>query len=433
MRTYDKIFGFVFAMMAIFFVSGFFADTVLAGMVNINTASVAELDTLPSVGVATAEKIIAYRAINGPFVSIEDLRKVSGFGGEGKNFDKIKDFITVSGETSIDTTEDDDTNTTDNTDDSTNTNINTTNTGSVNSDTSTHYEAESLSSYTSPASSFSVSAGRDRVTYVGAPISFEAKSKIAGEVKSKKPSFKWSLGDGAFLTKENIVHTYKYPGEYHVVLNASLDGVDSVSRTKVKVLVPNITLATKTDGAVEIFNKGVNEINLYGFKLQSGNTARLLPSEGGQAYAFPLDTIVGAGKSVTFPAEYLKLATAEKVILLDANNKVLLENNNIFAHSTNKEISQVDLEKFVLEYQRILALNNTKVVTPPAVSNTVLGSTTEKYWSDKYEEDTKNYAVSDREEPVDVATSDVDISPKSPGFWSKIFHPVRTVRETFYQ
>ncbi|GAV25459.1 hypothetical protein ciss_13920 [Carboxydothermus islandicus] len=60
---------------------------------NINTASAEELDKLPGVGPATAAKIIEYREQNGPFVTIEDLKKVKGIGD--KKFETLKDYITV--------------------------------------------------------------------------------------------------------------------------------------------------------------------------------------------------------------------------------------------------------------------------------------------------------------------------------------------------
>jgi len=63
------------------------------GLVNINTASLAELDTLPGIGPATAQKIIDYRESNGSFSTIEDIINVSGI-GQAK-FDKIKNMITI--------------------------------------------------------------------------------------------------------------------------------------------------------------------------------------------------------------------------------------------------------------------------------------------------------------------------------------------------
>ncbi len=62
-------------------------------VININTASQEELETLPGIGPVTAEKIIAYRQTNGEFSSIESIQKVSGIGPA--TFEKIKDLITV--------------------------------------------------------------------------------------------------------------------------------------------------------------------------------------------------------------------------------------------------------------------------------------------------------------------------------------------------
>lgn len=61
--------------------------------VNINTANQAQLETIPGIGTATAQKIISYRNENGKFSSIEDIKNVSGIGDS--KFNKMKDLITV--------------------------------------------------------------------------------------------------------------------------------------------------------------------------------------------------------------------------------------------------------------------------------------------------------------------------------------------------
>ena len=65
------------------------------GKVNINTADVHTLMTLPGIGETYAQRIIDYRETNGPFAKISDLMNVSGIGE--KRFDAIKDLITTGG------------------------------------------------------------------------------------------------------------------------------------------------------------------------------------------------------------------------------------------------------------------------------------------------------------------------------------------------
>jgi competence protein ComEA len=62
-------------------------------LININTASNAELESLPGIGPTTAQKIIDYREKNGPFINAEDIVNVSGIGPG--TYERIKDLITV--------------------------------------------------------------------------------------------------------------------------------------------------------------------------------------------------------------------------------------------------------------------------------------------------------------------------------------------------
>ncbi|HEY9088550.1 MAG TPA: ComEA family DNA-binding protein [Anaerolineaceae bacterium] len=61
--------------------------------VNLNTATLEELDALPGIGETKAAQIIAYREENGPFASIEDIQNVPGIGP--KIFETIQDLISI--------------------------------------------------------------------------------------------------------------------------------------------------------------------------------------------------------------------------------------------------------------------------------------------------------------------------------------------------
>lgn len=61
--------------------------------VNINSATLEELQTINGIGLVTAENIINYRLKNGPFIRLEALMKVNGIGE--KTYEKIKDYITL--------------------------------------------------------------------------------------------------------------------------------------------------------------------------------------------------------------------------------------------------------------------------------------------------------------------------------------------------
>ena len=67
-----------------------------AVLVNINTADVTQLTSLPGIGDTLAQRIIDYRNANGPFASVGSLMQVSGIGE--KRIEAIWDLVTVEGD-----------------------------------------------------------------------------------------------------------------------------------------------------------------------------------------------------------------------------------------------------------------------------------------------------------------------------------------------
>jgi competence protein ComEA len=74
------------------------ADTPrLTGVVNVNTASLEELELLPGVGEARARALVALRKERGGFKSIEELKDVKGIGDSG--LERLRPYVRLDGKT----------------------------------------------------------------------------------------------------------------------------------------------------------------------------------------------------------------------------------------------------------------------------------------------------------------------------------------------
>jgi comEA protein len=96
-RTAIVILALVVALSSV----AFAADEKASGVVNINTAGSEQLQMLPRVGPALAERIIEFRESHGPFGSIDELVAVKGIGET--SLDKLTPFVTTDGTTTLDT------------------------------------------------------------------------------------------------------------------------------------------------------------------------------------------------------------------------------------------------------------------------------------------------------------------------------------------
>lgn len=96
----QRLAGFVLLVATLFAVlpaTAFAADH--PGVVNINEAGKAELQQLPRVGPALAQRILDYREENGEFNATEDLILVRGIGE--KTYEMLRHFVVLEGETTL--------------------------------------------------------------------------------------------------------------------------------------------------------------------------------------------------------------------------------------------------------------------------------------------------------------------------------------------
>jgi len=138
----------------------------------------------------------------------------------------------------------------------------------------------STTNASSPGLLLEITAGGDRVTSPGSPILFQATVK-KNSVSGASLEFNWSFGDGNIGAGSLVSYSYKYPGDYAVVLSTKAGDVISVSRLKVKVIEPNISVSDK-DGYLEISNNGDTEVNIFNWKIE----------DNGMGFIFQPNTII---------------------------------------------------------------------------------------------------------------------------------------------
>ena len=238
-----------------------------------------------------------------------------------------------------------------------------------NSGSSVHYNATSLSNK-KPETASTVSAGRDRLGAVGSPIEFRAESNLS---YTKSSLFRWNFGDGTEGAGEVVTHSYEYPGEYTVVLNAALPEGQAVSRIAVKVIDPHITIVSATPERIEVRNNSKQEVSLYG---------RILAS-GGNVFAFPLDTIIKPGQSLYFSSKVTELYptnTAGVMLHVVGNTeqnklpqKVLEENYKHLSH-VEQELGELEAELALIDSKRVRVVSPKPQIVRHATSSEPIAS-----------------------------------------------------------
>ena len=251
----------------------FYCGTVQAlDLININTASLEELDILPGIGPSKAQAIIDYRAVT-PFQIIEDIMNVSGIGQA--TFDKIKDLIAV---------------------------------GELIPEEEPPPTEPSTESWTPPTVVNNppiAKAGTDITALVNQEISFDGSQSSDQDYDTL--TYFWNFGDGATDTEKISTHIYTYPGQYIVSLLVNDGELSNLDVITVNVYAESIIISEFNNEWIELYNQSDQIANLSNWQLDDQEQGSSTP------FVFPPNSLIA-------PHQFLVLTQQITKLVLNNNN-----------------------------------------------------------------------------------------------------------------
>lgn len=170
---------------------------------------------------------------------------------------------------------------------------------------------------------------------LGAPLVVQAKAPedivvmareeitLDASLSSDAVEFKWYLGDGSFKEGKIIKHTYNFPGQYLVTLEASNSGQTSIDQLNIfvfdgRVLINEIFIpaTTTVNSWVELYNPTETPIDLDGWVLEVSN----------KDFIFPSYTLILTNSFLVLSEKVTKLRPSkDSTIRLSFPNRVLVD------------------------------------------------------------------------------------------------------------
>lgn len=145
-------------------------------------------------------------------------------------------------------------------------------------------------------------AGKDRIVIVGADSLFEGRALGFQKEPLENARYVWNFGNGETKEGQNVLHYYKYPGEYAVMLSISSGQYSASDRIIVNAYPAELVISKVEDDFIEIFNKSKQELNLSWWQIQSGS----------KRFMIPKDTIILPNKKLIFSSDITKLDASLK-------------------------------------------------------------------------------------------------------------------------
>jgi hypothetical protein len=156
--------------------------------------------------------------------------------------------------------------------------------------------------------------GEDRDVIVGADTLFKARTLDgSGNLIEGNTRYIWNFGDGETDEGESVVHVWKHPGRYVLVLDVSFNKYAASDKMIVTAHSAEISISTIEGGDVALSNNGSRDLNISFWHLQSK----------GLYFTIPENTFLLAGETVRFSQETTGLSVSNETRLLYPNGTVV--------------------------------------------------------------------------------------------------------------
>ena len=172
-----------------------------------------------------------------------------------------------------------------------------------------------------------------KIVYVNQDVQFEVTPSGIGETLMRSLVYAWNFGDTYTAGARKTSHTFAYPGEYVVVVEAVFAKQQAFTRHEVTVLPVLLELGRTPQGDVQLRNTAKHEVDLGGFMVHGDN-----------AFTFPKYTFIKAGGTLIVPkdrvgayASNITLLDTQKVAVASYGEKVSVPKQTILMQKSIKQ------------------------------------------------------------------------------------------------
>lgn len=155
---------------------------------------------------------------------------------------------------------------------------------------------------------FSINLSASTTAYVGKPTTFSVTPSGLSKTRARSVLYYWNFGDTKVGEGDTPTHSFEFPGEYVVMVEASSSDKQTYARHDIKVLPHALSLLETEDDDIAITNMSNEEVTLDGYTI-SGDKFELV---------FPRNSILKSKSTITLA--HTRIGNTKKLEITDLDN-----------------------------------------------------------------------------------------------------------------